>query len=840
LFVAEEEESMRLLVKYVVLASVLCALMSLAPRTAQAKPIRITGSVVDYRAQAVEGAAIIVYSQSTEASFAGGPLTKLGEVKSSADGRFDIAIERDEKIFPDALWLIAYKAGLAMCWTTRDLGTRPAVLCLGRVRPLGGIVVDEAGRPVAGAKVKLCVKDELMEFGEFPLPGPEDWHVRRTDKDGRFLFDSLPADATADFQLEAPGQARFWTFRDFGPREGEQFPAGRTDIRLTLHPEARLEGTVVDEDTGRPVSAVRVLARPHQRVGTKYGYGPAKVDPNGRFVLTGLAAGAYLLDVVAPEGQSQDWFSAGPLVTVRPGQTTRDFQLAVNPGATLEVVMREADSETGVEGLQVHVSCDRYRCTRATDVNGVVRLHVPAGKCFISGYKDGYGGSPDHEVQLEKGQVQREEMRLYAWAVRVSGTVMDPNGHALADSAVGHWAAWHIPPTDAQGQFEYTYYSSGPASAHTMFARHEPSGLANIVELKNTSEDRQLSGQIVLKAAYTLVGRVTDPNGAAIPAAAVRLVVGSHRHNPNRILTLTQTTTDANGVYHLRAIPQPSEDYYYAVATHAPGYSEASVDPVPLPERVDESVRLPALTLQPADQVVAGTVVDTNDKPVAGAMVESSRLQRAWYQEHEDVLQPHRAAFTDAQGRFRLEGLCKGPVEVTASAAMAGHQEGVTYTSAGEKSVKIMLGQTLSFARSLTSSRLPSLADFGLREQLPGLEGKGVLLCFLDVQQRPSRHMLSQLVEHARELTKSNIALVAVQVAPCEAGELGKLAAQYGADIRFGEVTDNAGDAQRAWGIQSLPWLVLADRDHIVRAEGFAPAALQQKVDELAAGPVPR
>jgi hypothetical protein len=100
--------------------------------------------------------------------------------------------------------------------------------------------------------------------------------------------------------------------------------------------------------------------------------------------------------------------------------------------------------------------------------------------------------------------------------------------------------------------------------------------------------------------------------------------------------------------------------------------------------------------------------------------------------------------------------------------------------------------------------------------------------------------VLSPLAERAGELTKSNIALVAVQVAPCETGELDKLAAQYGAGFRFGKVTGNAADAQRAWGIQSLPWLVLADRDPIIRAEGFAPAVLQQRVDELAGRPVPR
>jgi protocatechuate 3,4-dioxygenase beta subunit len=826
--------------KCVALAFALCAALSLSPYAATAKSIRVAGQVVDYRAQPVQGATIILYSEPAQVRSVRRAFVKLAETRSSVDGRFELLAEKDGEWPPGTWWLLAYKKGLAMCWTTQDLGQRPSILRLSRVKPLGGVVVDETDRPVAGAKVQLCVKNELMEFGELPLPGPEDWHTRRTDKDGRFLFDNLPDDTTADFHVEAPGTARIWTFRDFGPKEGEQFPVGRTDIRITLPPEARIEGTVVDEGTGAPVSGVRVLARPRERPGARYYDEPATVDPNGRFFLSGLDAGAYLLDVIAPPDRSQEWFSTSPEVTVQHGQRTREVRLAVNRGATLEVVVREAASEAVVPGMPIHVFCARYACMQRTDTNGLARLHVPPGKCTISGYKEDYGGTADHEVGLEKGRTYREEMRLMAWAVHVSGIVTDQDGHPLPESSIVYWPYGHDFPADANGRFGYTYYTSGPGSRQTLLARHEASGLANIAELTSVSEGRRLNGQIVLKPAYTLAGRVTDPNGTGIPAAYVRVVVNSSSHNPHRLSTLTETITDVDGLYRIPAIPPAASDCYYAVVAHAPGYNEISVDPVSFQGPVGEPIHLRTLVLLPTDQAVAGTVVDANDRPLGGALVESPRLQRSWYREHEDALQPHRVVFTDAQGRFRIDALCKGPVEVTASAATAGHQEGITRTSAGEKNVKVVLGQTLSFARSLTGARLPSLAGFDLREPLPGLEGKAVLLCFLDIQQRPCRHVLSQLAERARELTKSNIALVAVQAAPCEAGEPDKLAGQYGADIRFGKVTDNAEDTQRAWGIQSLPWLVLADRDHIVRAEGFAPAALQQKVDELAGRPVPR
>jgi len=39
---------------------------------------------------------------------------------------------------------------------------------------------------------------------------------------------------------------------------------------------------------------------------------------------------------------------------------------------------------------------------------------------------------------------------------------------------------------------------------------------------------------------------------------------------------------------------------------------------------------------------------------------------------------------------------------------------------------------------------------------------------------------------------------------------------------------------RRALGIQSLPWLILTDRQHIVRAEGFGLDDLSQKITDIA------
>mgnify|MGYP001765288876 CR=1 FL=1 len=35
------------------------------------------------------------------------------------------------------------------------------------------------------------------------------------------------------------------------------------------------------------------------------------------------------------------------------------------------------------------------------------------------------------------------------------------------------------------------------------------------------------------------------------------------------------------------------------------------------------------------------------------------------------------------------------------------------------------------------------------------------------------------------------------------------------------------------WGLRSQPWLILTDKGHTVRAEGFAPDELEEKLQAL-------
>jgi hypothetical protein len=43
-------------------------------------------------------------------------------------------------------------------------------------------------------------------------------------------------------------------------------------------------------------------------------------------------------------------------------------------------------------------------------------------------------------------------------------------------------------------------------------------------------------------------------------------------------------------------------------------------------------------------------------------------------------------------------------------------------------------------------------------------------------------------------------------------------------------IQDEVEKTRFAWGVKSLPWLILTDQEHIVRAEGFSLSEFDKKI----------
>ncbi len=765
----------------------------------------IVGQVMDDRGRPVEDAVVVLYHEPSDTPALGArPFKKLAETRTSADGQYVLDSELEWHGIP---LLFAYKAGCAMSWADPKAY---AILQLGKPQTLAGVVVDANDHPIVGARVSLCAKNEFMIPRQLAVLVPNPWGVTQTDENGRFVLDGIPSETTADFWVEVPDRVPYWTSCDSGLDEGERYTAGETDIRIKVPTRSRIEGRVVDEDTAQPVPHLRVWVQPGEQ---PYPWGwsdVASTDAEGRFTIAGLASGPYQVRVSSAEGQEPFWF--GPAaVHVQAGQTLNDLRLAVSKGATLEVRITDAD-EIPIQGVQTIVSCAPFRRTVPTDAQGFARFRVPAGTYVLSGFKPAFGGIwRPMDVQLDKARTDKREVRIERSFVTATGSMAASDGTPVTEAMVGLWPLQNASLTDANGQFRCTFYANPLPLKRNLLARDPSLGLACLGSVEDPNRSGKLAGQLILTPGHTLIGRVTDPNGTTVPYALITLFSAEAGRTIARCAWLWTCVADANGAYVIRGIPPADPDRSYVVVAHAPGFNENSIAPVPIDGPLEQPIRLKPIVLEPTIRTVCGIVLDSNDRPVPGAVVETP-LSYA-----EDFRQPRRRVLTDAQGRFRISRICTGPVELTASTQDRRH--GSTQAAGGETNVRIVLGQTLSFARDLNGTPLPCLNELGLSS---GLDSKAVLLCLVDVEQRPCRHVLSVFAPRVEELLQRGVAIRAVQFTTGTPDNVQSKAKDYQAALPLAAVAGDIEKVRRTLGVQSLPWLILVDAQRTILGEGFA------------------
>ncbi|UCF17259.1 MAG: redoxin domain-containing protein, partial [Phycisphaerales bacterium] len=113
------------------------------------------------------------------------------------------------------------------------------------------------------------------------------------------------------------------------------------------------------------------------------------------------------------------------------------------------------------------------------------------------------------------------------------------------------------------------------------------------------------------------------------------------------------------------------------------------------------------------------------------------------------------------------------------------------------------------------------------------IDGKRILVCFWDMQQRPSRYCVTQLAKQAQQLKDKGVVIVAVQASKMDQTSLAQWARKYKIPFPVGMVQRSFEKARFSWGIQSLPWLILTDTQHVIRSAGFPIKELNEKLKQI-------
>ncbi len=134
---------------------------------------------------------------------------------------------------------------------------------------------------------------------------------------------------------------------------------------------------------------------------------------------------------------------------------------------------------------------------------------------------------------------------------------------------------------------------------------------------------------------------------------------------------------------------------------------------------------------------------------------------------------------------------------------------------------------------SLLNKALPALTDLAQNLSQVQASNKPLLVCLCDLDQRPSRQCLSELAGKMAGLTSQGVEVLVVQVAKVDMKQHEVWLKENAIMTPIHHASADFAAKQSAWGATSLPWLILTDKSHIVRAEGFPVGELESRVKEL-------
>lgn len=131
---------------------------------------------------------------------------------------------------------------------------------------------------------------------------------------------------------------------------------------------------------------------------------------------------------------------------------------------------------------------------------------------------------------------------------------------------------------------------------------------------------------------------------------------------------------------------------------------------------------------------------------------------------------------------------------------------------------------------SLVGKSLPSLKNFNLRIDFNQSKDKKILICFWDMEQRPSRRRVIQLAKQITQLKEKGVVVIAMHALRIDKEQLDVWIKNNDIPFPVGMIHTNEKKMRFEWGVRSLPWLILTDRDHVVTAEGFGLNELDDKI----------
>ncbi|HEX5759760.1 MAG TPA: carboxypeptidase-like regulatory domain-containing protein [Thermoanaerobaculia bacterium] len=440
---------------------------------------------------------------------------------------------------------------------------------------LAGVVVDAAGRPIAGAAL------HASPSGDAGGHSPRDAFRRATSgAGGRFRFPRLLPrqlyEIAARHDEHAPGRLLART-----PPSGASAPP----LRMVLGSGQTASGRVIDSE-GNPIAGVEVslarVERPHgRRSGLAFSIGRhggprATTDAAGRFRFRHLEAGEYDLSAAR-----QGFAAAGRQGVEVPVQAAEaDLgELVLEPGVVL------AGRVTGAKGVPVagaHVAAnpsdwmfERWSAAPrepvVTDGDGVFRIGElrPGQRLQLHVDHPDYAPLDALGVEVPTAEPLAIELRPRG---RLAVRVVGPEGEPIAGATVSAVFESRITAAGPHSGSSVTTHGLGRTDGEGSLVAHPQPGQLDLEVVAAGYETRRVPGvevpaggearpvEVALRRSApraTLVGRIVDHLGQPLPGFTVHAerVQGPADSEPVEPLRSEAAPADADGGYRIEDLP---------------------------------------------------------------------------------------------------------------------------------------------------------------------------------------------------------------------------------------------------------------------------------------------
>ncbi len=546
---------------------------------------------------------------------------------------------------------------------------------------VSGIVYGTNGQPLANARLEVRIRarrDNSSYSTNVTIT---------TDEHGRYWLGSLPA-AHYELEIELDDEARSVRQVELGEAEA----VTEFDFR---HTDGHTLTVLIVAPDGQPVTDAQARLWKQTSAG---GYSSRRsrqtAAPDGRVHFDGLLDGTYWVVVTSPAAAAE---RLGP-VTVQTGEPVPELRLPLKQGATINgrVVDERASP---IPGAKVESRCykatpgprmsSETRTTLTSDAEGrFVVPHAAPGRWSFDAKAPRHVAASARVEVGDEGEYEANIVMPRAWSGTLEGRILVPDGQtpvantpfsvALLTRREGRERTVRTESitTDADGLFSVSV-RTGIQGAKFIAEGLTPTTVEiQPSERETVSLSVRLSPPSGMRGVVELAGATIPPEGLyvlAVPPGRTAVLPDERPQAPKADQGLAkvmpgQTEWQIVGL-------EPGD---YEVFTYAPGLAPSVAWPVTIAEgEMAEAVVDIALP-----GAIAGRLLTAQGEPLEGISVRAKTSGG-------HVLGVSSYVKTDAEGRYRLEGLTPGFVTVAVSPRSHG------YATPPEQATLVVPGETI-------------------------------------------------------------------------------------------------------------------------------------------------